>query len=258
MLGIVPAAGRATRIQPLTCSKALLPIGEGSRAVAEYVLERLVQAGADRICLVVGADKCDIHDYFGAHFSGTDLLYVVQPEPLGLCDALFRASDLIVDDEHVAVGLPDTVWFPEGALVGLPDDVLSFLLFPVEHPELFDAVVLGERDQLIEIRVKQRDPGTDWIWGAFKMPGRVFRELHALWSAREYRDEHVGTLVNAYLAAGGTALGSKAGESYMDVGTMHGYFTALLTLGEADGADAVVDQAASLRGQPQRSDQPFD
>jgi hypothetical protein len=130
------------------------------------------------------------------------------------------------------VGLPDTVWFPEHALAGLPDDALSFLLFPVEHPELFDAVLLDDRDQVLEVRVQRRDPGTEWIWGAFKMPGRVFRDLHALWSARECRDEYVGTLVNAYLAAGGSALGRKAGESYMDVGTMHGYFDALLMLGE--------------------------
>jgi glucose-1-phosphate thymidylyltransferase len=165
MLGIVPAAGRGTRIQPLTCSTPLAPIGTPSRAVAEFVLERLVRAGADRICLIVGAGNCDLAEHFGERFGGADLSYVVQPQPLGLCDALFRASDLVDDDEQVAVGLPDTVWFPESALGGLPDDVLSFLLFPVEHPELFDAVVLDDADQLIEIRVKQRDPGTDWIWG---------------------------------------------------------------------------------------------
>jgi len=238
MLGIVPAAGRGTRMLPLECCEGLLPIGARSRAVAEYVLERLVCAGADKICLVVGADKSDIGDYFGAHFGGADLLYVVQPEPRGLCDALFRASVVVDDDEQVAVGLPDTVWFPQGALAGLPDDVLSLLLFPVEHPELFDAVMLDDRDQVIEVRVQQRDPGTDWIWGAFKMPGRVFHELHALWSARECRDEYVGTLLNAYLAAGGTAFGCKAGESYMDVGTLHGYFSALLVLGES-GQNAV-------------------
>ena len=53
------------------------------------------------------------------------------------------------------VGLPDTVWFPDTALAGLPDDRLSFLLFPVERPEFFDAVVLGEEDRVLEIQVKQ-------------------------------------------------------------------------------------------------------
>jgi glucose-1-phosphate thymidylyltransferase len=239
MLGIVPAAGRGTRIQPLAFSKELLPVGtrtlgdvQRPRAVAEYLLERLVRAGADHICFVIGAGKSDILEYFGARFAGVDLVYVVQPEPRGLCDALFRASALVRDDEHVVVGLPDTVWFPESGLASLPDDMLSFLLFPVEHPELFDAVALDDRDQVVEIRVKQRDPGTEWIWGAFKVPGRVFHELRALWRTRERQDEYVGTLVNAYVAAGGIAVGCKAGESYMDVGTLHGYHAAMLTLAE--------------------------
>ena len=68
--------------------------------------------------------------------------------------------------------------------------------------------------------------------GAFKMPGRVFHELHSLWRTREKHDEYVGTLVNAYVAAGGVAVGCKAGESYMDVGTLHGFHSALLTLSE--------------------------
>jgi len=237
MLGIVPAAGRGTRIQPLAFSKELLPVGarmlgdaQRPRAVAEYLLERLVAGGADRICFVIGAGKSDILESFGARFGGTDLVYVVQPEPSGLCDALFRASALVRDDETVAVGLPDTVWFPETALSGLPDDLLSFLLFPVERPELFDAVALDDGDRVVEIRVKQRNAGTHWIWGAFKMPGRIFHELHALWRARERCDEYVGTLVNAYIAAGGMAIGCKAGESYLDVGTLHGYRAAMLML----------------------------
>jgi hypothetical protein len=34
----------------------------------------------------------------------------------------------------VLVGLPDTIWFPEDGLRALPDDRLSFLLFPVKNP----------------------------------------------------------------------------------------------------------------------------
>ena len=57
-----------------------------------------------------------------------------------------------------------------------------------------------------------------------------FRDLKALWETRARTDEYFGTLVNGYLAAGGTALGVKAGESYVDVGTLHGYRTAMTLL----------------------------
>jgi dTDP-glucose pyrophosphorylase len=157
----------------------------------------------------------------------------VQPQPAGLCDAVFRAGPLLAPDDVVAVGLPDTIWFPDTGLAALPDDSLSFLLFPVDRPEQFDAVILeADGRHVSEIRVKQRDPGTQWIWGAFKMPARVFRELHDLWLARDRRDEYFGTLVNAYLAAGGTAVGCKAGEAYVDVGTLDGYRTAMFMLSE--------------------------
>jgi dTDP-glucose pyrophosphorylase len=241
MWGIVPAAGRGSRIQPLAFSKELLPVGsrvlddvQRPCAVSEYLLERMIRGGADKICFVIGAGKSDIMEYFGGSFGGADLAYVVQPQPAGLCDAVFRATALISAADTVAVGLPDTIWFPETGLAALPDDKLSFLLFPVERPEQFDAVALAADDRHVtEIRVKQPNPGTHWIWGAFKMPGSVFHALHQLWLERQRRDEYFGTLINAYLAAGGEALGVKAGEAYVDVGTLRGYRAAMLMLSDA-------------------------
>jgi len=257
MWGVIPAAGRGSRIQPLAFSKELLPVGGRERgdarrpcAVAEYLVERLTRSGADKLCFVIGSGKSDILEYFGASYGGADIVYAVQSEPAGLCDAIFRALPLISRDETVAVGLPDTIWFPADALSSLPNDQLSFLLFPVDQPQLFDAVTVdGER--MIEIRVKQENPGTNWIWGAFKMPARVLHELHDLWLAREPHDEYIGTLVNAWLARGGRALARKAGQTYLDVGTLDGYREAMRLLA-ADGggmrADAHTAPTALLSG----------
>ncbi|HEX7129989.1 MAG TPA: nucleotidyltransferase family protein [Rhodanobacteraceae bacterium] len=254
MWGIIPAAGRGSRIQPLAFSKELLPVGARSlpdaprpRAVAEYLVERMLRGGADKLCFVIGEGKSDILDYFGGEFGGVPLAYVVQSKPSGLCDAIFRARPLIGANESVAIGLPDTVWFPDDALSRLPDDMLSFLLFPVEQPELFDAVLLDECDCVQEIRVKQADPGTRWIWGAFKMPARVFAQLHDLWLQRERQDEYIGTLVNAWLKRGGLAIGVKAGESYMDVGTLAGYHAAINLLAARDAPDAGAQVFAGTR-----------
>ncbi|MCK1544666.1 nucleotidyltransferase family protein [Bradyrhizobium sp. 147] len=243
MWGIVPAAGRGSRIQPLAFSKELLPVGsrrddgtERPCAVSEYLLERLILGGADKICFVISPGKSDILEYFGDHYGSAQLAYVVQPDASGLCDAVFRAGTVVGHDEHVVVGLPDTVWFPKAALQALPDADLSFLLFPVERPEFFDAVVV-EGDNVREIQVKQPTPTSRWIWGAFRMSATGFRELHALWNARDRRDEYFGTLVNAYLQAGGVGIGVKAGESYVDVGTVDGYRKAMALLADSAGAD---------------------
>jgi glucose-1-phosphate thymidylyltransferase len=234
MWGIIPAAGTGSRIQPLAFSKELLPVGsrldggmERPRAVSEYLLERMVAGGATRICFVIAPGKSDIIEYYGGSFGSADICYVVQPQAGGLCDALFRALPLLHDDEMVLVGLPDTVWFPADGLQFLGEDDLSFLMFPVEKPELFDAVVADDAGNVVEIQVKQQNACSDWIWGAFKLRGRVLRELHALWCTRTPRDPYIGTLVNEWMTRGGRARGVRRGEAYVDVGTLNGYREAI-------------------------------
>jgi glucose-1-phosphate thymidylyltransferase len=240
MWGIIPAAGNGTRIQPLAFSKELLPVGsrteedgtERPKAVSEYLIERMVAGGATKIAFVISPTKSDIVRYYGGGIGRVDTAFVVQPQAAGLCDAIFRACPLIGPDEEVLVGLPDTIWFPLDGLARLPNDRLAFLLFPVERPELFDAVVLeGERVQ--EIQVKQSGATSNWVWGAFRMPGRVFHELYRLWQRPERGDEYIGTLVNAWLAEGGEAVGVRAGEAYVDVGTLNGYRAAIQLLSGA-------------------------
>lgn len=240
MWGIIPAAGTGSRIQPLAFSKELLPVGsrfdgvvERPRAVSEYLVERLLLGGATRICFVIAPGKSDILEYYGgSHLDSARLSFVVQPRPAGLCDAIFRALPLIHRDDEVAIGLPDTIWFPEDGLQQLESGRLSFLLFPVQHPHLFDAVVTDATGRVLEIQVKRADATSAWIWGAFKLPGAVLHDLHRLWTGRGKQDEFIGTLVNAWIQAGGEASGIRAGQAYVDVGTLNGYREAIRLLGE--------------------------
>jgi glucose-1-phosphate thymidylyltransferase len=239
MWGIVPAAGSGTRIQPLAFSKELLPVGsrfdgatERPRAVSEYLIERMLRAGADKICFVISPWKSDILQYYGGTIGSAAIAYVVQPEPSGLCDAIFRAVPLVHRSEAVLVGLPDTIWLPEDAFSRLPDDRLGFLTFPVEWPELFDAVISDDTGRVREIQVKDPDAASHWVWGAFKLPGAILHDLHRLWRNREPRDEYIGTLINAYLACGGNATAVPSGSAYVDVGTLGGYREAMRLLAD--------------------------
>src|SRR5512145_656950 len=118
MWGVVPAAGVGSRIQPLAFSKELLPVGsrqeqdaERPRAVSEYLVERMLRAGANKICFVISPGKSDIVEYYGGTVGNAQLCYVVQQRPRGLCDAIFNVLPFVQPDEEVLVGLPDTVWF---------------------------------------------------------------------------------------------------------------------------------------------------
>jgi glucose-1-phosphate thymidylyltransferase len=235
--GIIPAAGLGTRIQPLAFSKELLPVGtrfdgntERPRAVSEYLLERMLLAGVTHVCFVISPAKSDIMNYFGGHIAGASICYAVQPNPSGLCDALFSALPFVNPEDEILVGLPDTVWFPDHGFLSLRDGKFSFLLFPVAQPELFDAVVTNDNGSVQEIQVKQANARTQWIWGAFKLTGHHLASLYHLWCERSKQDQYLGTLVNAYIENGGTAFGVKQGDVYVDVGTLHGYREALRVL----------------------------
>jgi glucose-1-phosphate thymidylyltransferase len=249
-MGIIPAAGAGSRTQPLAFAKELLPLGARveaqvarPRAVSEYLIERLILGGADRLCFVVGPDRSDLMSYYGGRVAGLPVCYVVQPKPVGLCDALFCASAFLGAREDAVVGLPDTIWFPMHALRDLPDDVLSFVLFPVARPELFDAVLLDARGEVRAMEVKSARPATSWIWGGFRAPAQTLRELERLWNSRDRIDTALGTLVNAYVVAGGRAVGVRSGRAYVDVGKPDGYREAVHLLhAEADVENAIPDR----------------
>ncbi len=234
MLGIVPAAGAASRLQPLAFSKEMLPVGstfdeggvERPKAVSEFLVERMIAAGADRICFVISPEKTDIIPYYARHPAAARFCYVVQDRPRGLCDALFRAIQVMRDGDDVLIGLPDTVWFPVSGFSLLPEDELAFLLFPVDEPWRFDAV-LTDAERVTQIEVKAKRPKSNWVWGAFRMPAWTFKSFHELWLEPDRGDEYVGTLVNAFLRRGGQAVGIPAGERYFDVGTIEGYRAAI-------------------------------
>jgi len=240
MIGIIPAAGAGQRIQPLGCSKELLPVGsrmldgvERPKAVAEYLVERMIAAGAEQICMVISAEKTDLIRYFGERSYAAEIFYVLQQSPQGLCDALFRAEGFARHHDSVLIGLPDTIWFPENgyrqalsALNDTPAD-MSLLLFPVTNPSAFDAVISDEHGYVQEVEVKKPDAHSHWIWGAVTTTGAAFRNLKLLWEARHREDEYLGYLLNAYIAAGNIVRSTSAGEIYMDVGTLDGYRQAL-------------------------------
>jgi glucose-1-phosphate thymidylyltransferase len=233
MIGIVPAAGAGQRIQPLGCSKELLPVGsrmeegvERPKAVSEYLVDRMIAAGATQICMVISAEKTDIVKYFAERNFAAEIFYAVQQKPQGLCDALFRAANFARRHEQVLIGLPDTIWFPEGAYLpalDLKDTDVNLVLFPVNNPSFFDAVVCDELGYVQEVQVKKPNPGTHWIWGAVVTTGECFYRLKLLWESRRCADEYLGDLVNAYLATGQVMRGVRSGKTYIDVGTLEGY-----------------------------------
>jgi dTDP-glucose pyrophosphorylase len=235
VIGIIPAAGEGQRIQPLGCSKELLPVGSRSidgvqrpKAVSEYLVERMIAAGATQICMVISPEKTDIIRYYAERDYAAEIFYVIQKEARGLCDALFRAEPFARQSSNVLIGLPDTIWFPGNAFTAALDSNagVSLVLFPVTEPSSFDAAVCDEFGYVQRVEVKSPTAHSQWIWGAITCTGAAFHALKLLWESRHREDQFMGHLLNAYIDAGNSVRGLHIGETYMDVGTLSGYHAA--------------------------------
>jgi NDP-sugar pyrophosphorylase family protein len=99
MQSIILAAGKGSRLHPITVnrSKAMLPI-LGQPIVAR-VMETLVKNGLRDFILVVSPDDREIVSYFERESElDVQTQFVVQPERRGMADALSRAASLVKED----------------------------------------------------------------------------------------------------------------------------------------------------------------
>ena len=99
MQGVILAAGKGSRLHPITMrrSKAMVPVL--GKPLVERVMEDMYVNGVDDFVLVVSPDDRDIVRYF--RFESTlqaDVRFVYQVQRLGMADALRRAEPLIEGD----------------------------------------------------------------------------------------------------------------------------------------------------------------
>jgi glucose-1-phosphate thymidylyltransferase len=111
--GVVLAAGEGTRLRPLTRNRPKPMLPAGNRPILEYVCDALVEAGMERLVLVVGYKRDRVQDHIGHSYRGVPVEYVVQEKQLGSGHALLQARAAV--DGPVVVVNGDRVI--EGATV---------------------------------------------------------------------------------------------------------------------------------------------
>ncbi len=125
MQAVILAAGKGTRLAPLTNAvpKALVDLG-GGRTLLEAILEQLPEE-ADELVFVVGHLQEQIRERFGASWSGRPIRYAVQQPLDGTGTALhaarmmLRGTFLVVngDDVYAAEDLERLISHPLAILV---------------------------------------------------------------------------------------------------------------------------------------------
>lgn len=161
MKGVILAAGKGTRLYPVThhIAKPLLPMA--NRMTLEYAFDRLKEMGVTEIAIVVGENEPQMRETLGDGSAfGVNLAYVRQHEPKGLAHAVGFAQEFVGNDSFVMY-LGDAIYshgFAEAAQQfrerGL--DQMT-VLKPVEDPRRFGVANL-DGDRIVKLVEKPPVP----------------------------------------------------------------------------------------------------
>ncbi len=88
MQAVVLAAGKGTRLQPLTDDKPKVLVKVNGTPLIEDVFDNLIDAGATDLIVVVGYKAEQIIDQYGDAYRDVPITYAHQREQLGLAHAI--------------------------------------------------------------------------------------------------------------------------------------------------------------------------
>jgi len=182
IVGIIPAAGKGTRLYPFPCPKELFPIGyqdleiDGSKkkrpkVISQYLVENIINAGAKKLLIILGEDKYDIMRYYGdgSRF-GVEIAYLYQEQLYGMPFALDLAKAWI-NGATVLFGMPDTIIEPKDAFEKLlcyhrkSQSDLTLGLFTTDYPSKFGMVDMNQNLSINNIVDKPEKTALIYMWG---------------------------------------------------------------------------------------------
>jgi glucose-1-phosphate thymidylyltransferase len=160
--GVILAGGKGSRLFPLTqsISKQLLPIY--NKPLIYYPLTTLMLAGVREIAVVTAPSQKQLFEKLlgdGSQF-GVEIEFFIQPEPLGIPQALTITAQFI-KDSATALILGDNLFHG----VGLGRHLESFLekpgatgfCFQVRNPEEFGIVTFDNKGEISSIIEKPKN-----------------------------------------------------------------------------------------------------
>jgi glucose-1-phosphate thymidylyltransferase len=178
VVGLVPMAGRATRLGPLPCSKEIYPVtlsrgaaGLWPKVASHFLLERMRQAEIVKAYLILREGKWDIPAYYGdgKELLNLNLAYLMARLPYGPPFSLDAAYPF-VRDAIVALGFPDILFDPQDGYRQLLDrqaqtsaDVVLGV-FTIPDPLVCDPLELDDEGRVRQFFVHQRIPHLNKTW----------------------------------------------------------------------------------------------
>lgn len=195
MKGIVLAAGKGTRLYPMTkpVCKPLLPVYD--KPLIYYPIAILMQAGISDILVIVPPKETATFAALlgdGSQY-GIHIEYAEQPVARGIADALLIGQDFVGED-RVCLVLGDNIFYAPtlaSTLKRAAAEKQGATVFGywVEDPRPFGVVEFNESGRAISIEEKPRFPKSNYI-----IPGLYFYDRQVMEIARNLKPSARGEL----------------------------------------------------------------
>jgi len=237
-VGVIPAAGRGTRLLPFRYPKELFPIAYDDsslqngdvqlRIVCQDALDSLSAADIDEAYVIISDQKFEVMRFLsnGQEF-GVNLAYLHQREINGLPFAIDCAYNWVKERTSVLL-LPDTLLEPRDAL----RRAIAFLdkkkadvvlgVFPTDHPEELCSVDFDPDGRVRGLYDKDASRGIMNTWGFVVWSPAFTAHLHAFVNDVVNLPGRELTLADVITAALETRLSVFAfpidGGKFMDIG----------------------------------------
>ena len=238
MYGVVLAAGRGTRMRPLTdCRpKPLLPVGD--RSLLERVFDTAIDV-ADEFVVVTGYRGDAIREAIGESYRDRPVTYVRQAEARGTAHAIAQAESVVDDDFLVLNGdvvvdasLPRALADADGTAIAATE---------VADPRAYGVLSTTADGSLVSIVEKPDDPPTDLAnVGCYAFEPEVFEYIDR--TPESERGEYEITTTIELLLEDGYKIDVAPYEgTWLDVGRPWELLSANeLALAELDEADESI------------------
>jgi len=183
MQAVVLAAGKGTRLRPLTDDKPKGMVEVAGKPLLTHCFEQLSDQGAEELIVVVGHMKEEIISHYGDEFDGVPITYAHQREQKGLAHALLTVEEHISDEFMLMLGdnvfeanLADVVARQHEERVDA-----AFLVEPVPEEEAGRYGVCDTNDygEITEVIEKPNDPPTNLVLtGFYTFTPAIFHACH--------------------------------------------------------------------------------
>ena len=183
MQAVVLAAGKGTRLRPLTEDKPKALVEVDGTPLIEDVFDNLVALDVEEIVVVVGHMKEQIIERYDDTYRGVPITYTHQREQKGLAHALLTAEAHIDDDFILMLG--DNVFRANlGDVVNRQQESRADAAFLVEEVPYEDASRYGvcdtnEYGEIVEVVEKPADPPSNLVMtGFYTFTPKIFHACH--------------------------------------------------------------------------------